>query len=596
MAAISSLPTPPPSQYEFKMASSSKSILSSIPVAQGLAGLGISEDISERVRYERKLGDSETSYFLPSRAGGVNDMYLHLGFKAPEHLATRARVSTVWAIMRVRHPLLAARVEMQEGVYDDIRFVYTPPTSVEDALLDASENLEYRTQDRDELISSYLNGPRTLSNDRLSYLILSQPSSQLIPSPPVTPTFPPQDDASYSQAESSSEGNYDLLICAAHFLGDGMALHQFAHDFFTLLGSTQSQAELVEQLQSEWKSRRSEDVLPPSLEDNLPLKGNKFRRAAAKIEFQKSQERLIGGQTFVKAAGKPRRTVVPTVAFDEERTKRMLRRCKENGVSISAALFALCNVVWARMASRKELPMMMYSALNLRPYFPVQPPHPSYWFLAVGYFNVILPSFLPSTCSEEQIFWHRARQAKAQSAAAAKNKLIIDRTQEMAKERGARARQWGREDDEAERREQAKKDGVALPDPPKPQQVKSGNPKPPSQALIGLSLLGNLDGIYKHASFPAIKMHTLTTGSRQRSGGMLLFGYTFVGRLWISLGYDVNGYGEEAGVFWERFYYTCNSLRSGAVPEIFLQVAESHDKYCFFRSFQLDHYPFNEVV
>ncbi|KZT30818.1 hypothetical protein NEOLEDRAFT_1144356 [Neolentinus lepideus HHB14362 ss-1] len=547
---INSLPTPP--QSEFKLASAPKSV-PNMSIEEGFTGLSGPQDTVKRVEYERKLGDSETSYFLPSRASGVNDMYLHLGFKAPEHLATRARVSAVWAIMRVRHPFLAARVKMQEGVYDDIRFVYTPPTSVEDAILDASENLEYRTQSKDELISSYLNGPRTLSNERLSYLILSQPSSQLIPSPPVTPTLSSSSEDSQKESPSSEyEGTYDLLICAAHFLGDGMALHQFAHDFFTLLGSEKPQTELVAQLQCEWESCRSENVLPPCLEDNLPVRGSKFRRAAVKVEFQKSQDRLIGGQTLSRVAGRDRHTMVPTVSFDEERTKRMLKKCKENGVSISAALFALCNVVWARMASKRELPMMMYSALNLRPYFPLQPLHPSYWFLAVGYFNVILPSFLPSSCSAEQIFWHRARKAKAQSAAAAKNKLITERTQEMARERGARARQWGREDDEAERRERAKEAGVVLPELPKPQPQVKSNPKPPSQALIGLSLLGNLDGIYKHTSFPAIKMHTLTTGSRQRPGGMLLFGYTFVGKLWISLGYDVNGFGEDAGVFWEK--------------------------------------------
>ena len=47
--------------------------------------------------------------------------YLHLGFRAPEHLMERSRVSLVWAILRVRHPLLAARVDMHD--YDDVRFV-----------------------------------------------------------------------------------------------------------------------------------------------------------------------------------------------------------------------------------------------------------------------------------------------------------------------------------------------------------------------------------------------------------------------------------------------------------------------------------------
>jgi len=93
------------------------------------------------VRYERKMGDTELSYYLPSRANGVNDMwalfrshapatlsdlffarrYLHLGFKAPSHIMERERVRVVWAILRQRHPLLAATVEMHD--YNDVRFV-----------------------------------------------------------------------------------------------------------------------------------------------------------------------------------------------------------------------------------------------------------------------------------------------------------------------------------------------------------------------------------------------------------------------------------------------------------------------------------------
>ena len=92
-------------------------------------------------RYERKMGDTELSYFLPSRQTGVNDMYvvplsqtrsrlpyspaarryLHLGFKAKESVTRRSRVCTVWAILRLRHPLLCARAEMHD--YDDVRFV-----------------------------------------------------------------------------------------------------------------------------------------------------------------------------------------------------------------------------------------------------------------------------------------------------------------------------------------------------------------------------------------------------------------------------------------------------------------------------------------
>ena len=47
------------------------------------------------------------------------------------------------------------------------------------------------------------------------------------------------------------------------------------------------------------------------------------------------------------------------------------------------------------------------------------------------------------------------------------------------------------------------------------------------KALMGVSMLGNLDAMYKHAAFPEIKLRSLTTGSRQRPGGLLLFAYTF---------------------------------------------------------------------
>lgn len=47
--------------------------------------------------------------------------YLALGFKAPIHIMKRERVRVAWAILRQRHPLLAASVEMHD--YDDVRFV-----------------------------------------------------------------------------------------------------------------------------------------------------------------------------------------------------------------------------------------------------------------------------------------------------------------------------------------------------------------------------------------------------------------------------------------------------------------------------------------
>ncbi len=155
----------------------------------------------------------------------------------------------------------------------------------------------------------------------------------------------------------------------------------------------------------------------------------------------------------------------------------------------------------------------------------------------------------------EKTLWYRSREAKKQSTLAVKHPQLIARSLEMSVLRGERARQWAREDDEKAR-------GVSSPFPaPPPSAVlnvtsahlKADNanfavtdaakmPAAPSNALMGLSLLGNLDGMYHHAMYPKVQMTCLTTGSRQRPGALLLLAYTFKGKLWFCLGYDENAF------------------------------------------------------
>jgi hypothetical protein len=188
----------------------------------------------------------------------------------------------------------------------------------------------------------------------------------------------------------------------------------------------------------------------------------------------------------------------------------------------------------------------MYSALNLRPYLNATPANDSYWFLAVGYFNIIFSNFLPKSVDISSTFWQRAKSAKEQSTRSAKCSMVVSRSRLMARERSQRFRAWAKEDDEKERGTWVTPVATSKPEPH----------RAPSEALIGLSLLGNLDGIYKHTSFPKIVLDTLTTGSRQRPGGMLLFGYTFAGKLWFSLGYDENGF-DQCVV--QKFWCNCLS-------------------------------------
>jgi hypothetical protein len=55
--------------------------------------------------------------------------------------------------------------------------------------------------------------------------------------------------------QSTTLAEYEFFLCATHFLGDGMALHQCANNFFTLLGSGNTQSELITILNDEWHAR-----------------------------------------------------------------------------------------------------------------------------------------------------------------------------------------------------------------------------------------------------------------------------------------------------------------------------------------------------
>lgn len=226
-----------------------------------------------------------------------------------------------------------------------IRHRYTPPATPREAVHDASANFETRIGlDKDHLIDAYLNGPRTLSNNRLSYLILSSPARDndndnkdmdaSEPSSPATPALstsssilsletPSPSDSFSSRDEDDVVREYDMMLCATHFLGDGMALHATMNDFFTLLASSSpsdegrvlSDDDLYDLLDEEWSKRWDQDQtwievdgglgldmkglmaekapIPPSIESMLPPPKTRFQALAQKVDFKASQNRLI---------------------------------------------------------------------------------------------------------------------------------------------------------------------------------------------------------------------------------------------------------------------------------------------------------------
>lgn len=79
-----------------------------------------------------------------------------------------------------------------------------------------------------ELISNYMDGPRQLSNNFLSLLVISTPNT--------------------SGDDAPGDVDFDLMMCAPHFIGDGTSLHQSTHDLFCIITSSKSDAELLEEL------------------------------------------------------------------------------------------------------------------------------------------------------------------------------------------------------------------------------------------------------------------------------------------------------------------------------------------------------------
>ncbi|KDR67496.1 hypothetical protein GALMADRAFT_258083 [Galerina marginata CBS 339.88] len=460
--------------------------------------------------FERLFGDSEAAFYPGSKVG-LGDMFLHLDFRAPQPAVLRERVTIAWAIIRRRHPVLMCRV-----IYDSAigipYFSFTPPAN---SLMEAGDALSFNNKSKDELIFEYMNGRRTLSDEHLSHLVIS--ASHLAPTS--------------STPSGASDEDFTLFLCAPHFLGDGISLHQTAHDLLSLLASPLTNSQLEEELNRdiEWT-----DLLPPSFETRLDAPTSSLAKIACKVDFIKTLGKDIGGHTLPrKQRGSPQ-TVIYEAAFSEDDTALILRKCKANNVTVNHALIALCNLVWARNVSDprlKENPMMMYTAINLRPHL-TGSLHPSntYWFMALTYSNIVLPGFVPGT---PQVFWHRARSVKHQLTRVIRSPLLKSRALEMAQMRVARSR------------------GEVVDLPTLDNSSELSLPPAPSAALLGVSLPGNLDATYDRSSYPSFHLHSVTAASRMKAGGLLLIGHTFAKKLCLQLCWDENGF-EEGHI--ERFW------------------------------------------
>jgi hypothetical protein len=123
-----------------------------------------------------------------------------------------------------------------------------------------------------ELIDAFLNGPRTLSSDKLSTLIVSEP--------PIFSSCSgdPLPAGSHALKEEALLRDYELMVCAAHFIGDGLSLHRTCNDLFYMLGggvdgkpSTLSELEDILQAELEVLHRKVSVHQPLRTRHSSPL-------------------------------------------------------------------------------------------------------------------------------------------------------------------------------------------------------------------------------------------------------------------------------------------------------------------------------------
>ncbi|KAF7344433.1 hypothetical protein MSAN_01924500 [Mycena sanguinolenta] len=479
--------------------------------------------------YRRSLSPNELSYFLPSRADGVNDLFTQVTFHAPPSLVSPMRVRTAWAILRLRHSLMSCRVEMEAGRYDEAQFVLTPPSSPSQALAEAAASVRILDNiSGAELSRTFLGGSRALSSECLSRL-----------------------DVARHRRVSTGIYEFSVTVMLPHMISDGVVLQEYIHIILELLGGSaapnglpRTDAELMRVLSDEWTQywgtqRRTEDAIAPATEARIPgLAQSSFQRAAWKVDHQNIQRRFIGGHIFPRIKSTTTNFRFVQTQFDVSQTKAIFAKCKSQGVSVASMGFGLCNLAWIRLCAAhpeinapKNLPMLMYTAINFRRYFEPSPLD-SCMSIALGYFNIVLPTFLPTDISPRKMFWARSRAAQRQISKYAQSPLLPQRAVVTSKLRGESAKAWARIDDEA--------NGTL---PPSPRAPTPSTPNSlPSLALLGFAHSGNWDQIYRPEAYPAITLIDAIGGAKRQPGGMLLYSWTLLGRLNFPLLWDDAGF------------------------------------------------------
>lgn len=146
-------------------------------------------------------------------------------------------VLDIWTELRLRHTLLGSVVEFDD--YEDIRFAYVPPPTLEEARQQAETAFGFHyNMTKNEMLDKYLNGPRMLSDDKLAAFHITTEQAEVS-----------VENMTLQDGRSEQDQEYNVWLFATHFIGDGMALHSMANEFFTLLQGGFDEAKKANALQ-----------------------------------------------------------------------------------------------------------------------------------------------------------------------------------------------------------------------------------------------------------------------------------------------------------------------------------------------------------
>ncbi|KAJ6495393.1 hypothetical protein C8R45DRAFT_1095028 [Mycena sanguinolenta] len=515
----------------------------------------VSETMRTMPTYRRTLSPNELSYFLPSRAFGLNDMSNRIVIHAPPSLVSPMRVRIAWAILRLRHSLMACRVEMLPGCYDEAHFTLTPPSSPSQALAEASTCVRFSDDmTGPELLNAFLNGPRTLSSNCLSRV-----------------------DVLCRGPVSSGVHEFHLDFKFLHMMNDALTIFKTQNIMFELLGGSatpggpiRTDAELAKVLEHEWllrwgPQRHAHDAIVPATEVRIMgLPQSKFQEAAWRVDNQNIQKRSIGAHVFPRTKSPAFKMRLLEAHFNVSQTKAIMAKCKANRVTMANACFSLFNFAWIRVCAAhpelnapKGLPMLMYTAISLRRHLKPTSPLESHLSLALEYNNVVLPAFIPRNGDPNKIFWARSRAAQQQMVKHARSPLLLKRAVVSGKVRGERAKAWARIDDMA--------DGTLPPPPRAPpaaplaSDAKTKLKPPPSLALLGVTHAGDSTStIFRPDAYPRIKLVEMVGAARKAPGGMIFTTRTFLGQYRLIMLWDAPAF--TPGVVEEFWRYAVDGV------------------------------------